>query len=146
MTHVCCQMSLCRSSKQKGSGHRGLGWTMWEGLNLPEDQSQGLWELRRLMGKSDPSPPIWALLQLRCSSSVFLSLNRWTLLPLFFLQPSAAVSAFLTVCLLHVGTAYSFCFWLMIAFGDTANGFRESQFSCFLPIPYLSVLERKARF
>lgn len=62
VTHVCRQMPLCRRSRQKGSGNRGLGWTMWEGLNLLEGQSQEMWKLRRLMGRDDPSPTHLGLL------------------------------------------------------------------------------------
>lgn len=62
VTHVCRQMPLCRSSKQKDSGLRGLGWTMWEGLNLLEGQSQEMGELRRLMGRGVPSPTHLGLL------------------------------------------------------------------------------------
>lgn len=29
---------------------------MWEGLDLRKDQSQEMWELKRFMGRGDPSP------------------------------------------------------------------------------------------
>lgn len=125
---------------KRAQGIEAWGWP----LQVIRDKGCGHWE--DLWGEMTLRQPISALFRLWCSSSVYRPRTLLSSLPAAFLRCQGCPHSWL-IASRNRFTACSFCSWPCRRFGDKANGFRESWFSCFLPfLTYLFALERKAGF